>query len=405
MKDTITRAIRRNLDWFRNSGVMDPADGSWGVAERIAVTDGNSALEKMLESFPAWTMKDDHCIIEQRRSDCNFQTATLFQLAAEKLNDPDAKTIAENIFNFLYCRSGLLFTIDIGNVPAGVWQWSHIRQRPVIWFDDNSWCILLQLALYRHNEALREKFRCKERALQLAKVLVAGAERSFANLNPEDPEYCDPENVWFGNIRLPHWGALTCMALASAYEISPEAEYADFIHSYLKFVDENLSLWNVSELCYALLGASFAFKHLKEDVFKDYVLRLEKILLGRQDTVIGNFPSEHEKEAPVGIDKVDTIYTANWAFLALQCSFAITGSKECADAKQRLLGLLLRIQDKSDLPQYSGCWRGMYDLESESWGGGDCFEGGASSIYTGWTNAPISLGLIFELDNKSLLDL
>ena len=52
MKDTITRAIRRNLDWFRNSGVMDPADGSWGVAERIAVTDGNSALEKMLERQP-----------------------------------------------------------------------------------------------------------------------------------------------------------------------------------------------------------------------------------------------------------------------------------------------------------------------------------------------------------------
>ena len=25
-------AVRRNLEWFRNSGVMEPADGSWGVA-------------------------------------------------------------------------------------------------------------------------------------------------------------------------------------------------------------------------------------------------------------------------------------------------------------------------------------------------------------------------------------
>ena len=163
--------------------------------------------------------------------------------------------------------------------------------------------------------------------------------------------------------------------------------------------------WNVSELCYALLGASFAFKYLKEDIFRNYVLRLEKRLLSRQNPENGNFPSEHEREAPTGSHKVDTIYTVNWAFLALQCSYSITGSRECAEAKQKLLGLLLRIQDKSDLPQYSGCWRGMYDLVSESWGGGDCFEGGASSIYTGWTNAPISLGLIFELDNKSLLDL
>ena len=36
----------------------------------------------------------------------------------------------------------------------------------------------------------------------------------------------------------------------------------------------------------------------------------------------------------------------------------------------------------------------MYDLRAGEWGGGDLFEGGQNSIYTGWTNAPIALGLL-----------
>lgn len=36
------------------------------------------------------------------------------------------------------------------------------------------------------------------------------------------------------------------------------------------------------------------------------------------------------------------------------------------------------------------------------WGGGDLFEGGANSIYTGWTNAPIALTMLFEHTKKSM---
>ena len=52
---TIERALKRNLAWFRRSGIIDPADGRWGVAERIALTENNEALRKMCEHFPAWT--------------------------------------------------------------------------------------------------------------------------------------------------------------------------------------------------------------------------------------------------------------------------------------------------------------------------------------------------------------
>jgi len=51
-----------------------------------------------------------------------------------------------------------------------------------------------------------------------------------------------------------------------------------------------------------------------------------------------------------------------------------------------------------------GCWRGMYDMKMKKWGGGNCFEGGADSIYTGWTNAPIPWVVANSIQNTSLAE-
>ena len=69
---------------------------------------------------------------------------------------------------------------------------------------------------------------------------------------------------------------------------------------------------------------------------------------------------------------------------------------------RKLLELILRIQDTAPEKQFNGCWRGMYDLEKRQWGGGNRFEGGAGSIYSGWTNAPIASALALELLQRNL---
>jgi hypothetical protein len=46
----------------------------------------------------------------------------------------------------------------------------------------------------------------------------------------------------------------------------------------------------------------------------------------------------------------------------------------------------------------------MYDMVNGCWGGGDCHEGGANSIYTGWTNAPICSALLMEYAGRSMFD-
>jgi hypothetical protein len=45
----------------------------------------------------------------------------------------------------------------------------------------------------------------------------------------------------------------------------------------------------------------------------------------------------------------------------------------------------------------------MFDLESKAWGGGNSYEGGAGSIYTGWTNAPTAWVMAFEILKTSIL--
>ena len=114
-----------------------------------------------------------------------------------------------------------------------------------------------------------------------------------------------------------------------------------------------------------------------------------------------SIPAEHY-EAPVGSHLADTIYTVNWALMGFQILYSVNGQEKYRKAFVKLLDLMVDIQDKSPEKHVKGCWRGMYDLKAGNWGGGDCYEGGANSIYTGWTNAPIAICIAFELLGRSL---
>ena len=60
---------QRNLNWFQNSGVMRPADGFWGVAERIAVIADDKAAAEIDKKFPCQTqLQPEVAVIEHRRA-------------------------------------------------------------------------------------------------------------------------------------------------------------------------------------------------------------------------------------------------------------------------------------------------------------------------------------------------
>lgn len=387
---SLLTGLKRNLQWFAKSGIMSPNDGSWGVAERILVTEGNEAKEKVFKSFPAYLEGDGYAVIEQRRPDCNFETALLHFLASEALDDAKPARIAGNILTYLYRRSGMLNAGRSTLCPPSTWQWSHDQWgvgRP--WFDDNAWNCVIPLILARLRPELDGKFGMKSNALALADEM----EKGFSCHFPEAAQDLSDERRWSGDLKSPHWGSLAVMAFAFAYAETRDRKYAEAIGKYNSWIEENSKSFSTSEHAYAVIGCAAAAVALDDKRSLDLACAHADILLSRMDAATGQIKSEWGKEAPVGERLVDLIYTQNWALLAFMSLRAVVKERRFEDAFEKMLGLLLAIQDKSKAPQFNGCWRGMYDMDAQAWGGGDRYEGGAGSIYSGWTNAPIGIVL------------
>ncbi|MDR0931521.1 MAG: hypothetical protein LBM70_00660 [Victivallales bacterium] len=383
-------SLKATADWYCNSGIMRPIDGSWGIGERVLLTKDNSAVEKVYISFPSWTEHDSYSIIEQRRADCNLEAAFMFLLMSEYLNEEKYRTIAYNLLDYLYRRSGML--IRSGD-NAGGWGWSNLcAMAKKFWFDDNAWMCTLQLMIAAISPQWDKEFGMTDWALKLAGMIEKGFIAQFG----KEP---NPEFIWEGNLNLPHWGSLAIMALAR----TGQDKYRPTTELYHKFLLSKKDELTTSEYGYALLGACMTNRYFHDAISLQVAEAFAQKILEKSDPETGNIASEHY-EAPSGANLADTIYTLNWAVLGLQCVSRLTGKSEYVAAYEKLLGLLLKIQDKTPEAHLFGCWRGMYDMETGNWGGGDRYEGGANSIYSGWTNAPIPWAMLNALKNKSLLD-
>ena len=392
MKTTIPETTRETLNWFRHSGVMRPADGSWGVAERVACAE-EKAMQKMFDVFPAWTEYDTYCIIEQRRADCNFQTALLFLLAG------DSETCG-NILDYLYCRSGMLNRNE-NMLPFCAWNWSNISRGNSIWFDDNSWCLFCELAIAGLAPELDRKFRMSHYAMPLAAELARAFDRTMGDAD-KPGEWTDPEKIWSGRLELPHWGSLPVLALAAADCRTGKNEHRARIRRYHSYLQSALPRLTCSEYAYAALGAAMAYRSYGDETDLALLRQAAALLTAKADPVTGNLPAEHY-EAPAGAELADLIYTLNWSLLGLQA--AAPFDPVAADVKERQKHFLRSIQDTTDHPAFRGCWRGMFDCAAGCWGGGDLYEGGAGSIYTGWTNAPIAIGLLLDSRARTIVEL
>lgn len=409
-KNLLRKTLANSINWFQSSSVMTPADGSWGVGERIYVCADRELREKVFSSFNSWTDYGRWSVIESRRPDCNFETALLFLLAERIFGLETYGKIACNILDFMYFRSGLLNRGVAGHTPLGVWNWSHTRWDVRLWFDDHAWTLAIPLAMAKMRPDLDEKYELTHWASKLAPVLADAFRRTLRNSigKPLD-DMSDPENLWFGRVALPHWGSLVCFALSAAIRarLDRDGEYAALVREYHEFLmtDEADARLNASELAYAVTGAAAASASCPDPEFylKTACAYADR-LLAKSDPETGNIPAEHY-EAPQGAHLVDTIYTANWALLGFQnLLHVLPNDPQYRGAFERLLRLFAKIQDITPERPFRGCWRGMYDCHAQAWGGGESYEGGAGSIYSGWTNAPVAVVFANELLGSSLLD-
>lgn len=366
---TPKESLLNNLNWFEKSGIMTPADGSGGVAERLVVTKNNQALEKIDSMFPLHSEKDGYWIMEHRRADCCFETALLFLLAGEKLQNSRYRRIGTNILEYLFEKSGMRH--------GDYWNWYTPIDRTAYWFDDNGKVAAIEMFLGERYPELEKRFHMAESGRRLTakmrdallRVLKSDAEIKHGRW---------PDKEFAGEARQPHWGVPVCIALLMTGDV-------ETVKYYFREISGLLEKFGTSEKAYAFLGAAINCCYTGDEELHKIARKLfnELCAAATPDNIL--LPSEH-CEAPAGGALADLIYTQNWFFAAL--SLYPDGINEY----RKLRDFLISIQDDS------GCWRGMFDTQSNSWGGGNCYEGGAGSIYSGWTNTVIALAMLKNLE-------
>lgn len=396
LTEIFLNSARRSLAWFRKAPIMD-GGGRWGVGERLVLTRGNDALAKIHERFPETTSHPDgvECL-EQRRSDCNFEAALLFYLAGEWLDSPPDRQTARDLLDYLYCRSGLLNRMDNGLLYGG-WAWNNTRHDGLtLWMDDNGWVCAIQFLLARLAPELDRRYQMRHWATVLAAELRKAYERSF---QPEAAgEMNDPEHLFNGRLELPHWAVPLQCALALYWETLPAGGEADAVRTdirqYLEYILPKVKTTNSSELGYLMiLGGTLLWSGEFAAAGEELASAVTAELSRRIDAnPYGILPAEHF-EAPPGPHLADLIYTINFAFAGIALAAAKEG--RFLGIAQKLGRFLAEVQDDgAEIPTLEGCWRGMYDCQAKHYGGGNLYEGGANSIYSGWTNAPIAIGML-----------
>lgn len=399
--------VKQSIAWFERSGVMRPADGFWGIAERICIIDGNVSMDDVNQSFPCQTpLGKGAVVLEHRRPDCIVETAVLMDLAADYLARPELKTVADNLLEYLLCRSHLR-NRQASSPARDLWGWANPGNRETYWVDDNAWLVTgLLLMADRGRESLVEPAVAAARAL----LRLVGEYLE----NPERPDPAFAAAKIKGVLLNPHWLGLATMAFAHASVHDGQTDYASVVRRYHEIVlagpprglkDVGQSQrglpWPLSEYAYLALTASVAAACFGDRRMED-VARTSADLLVSHQSPQGHWSSEHY-ESPAASHLADLVYTQNWATLGLLHAGRVLGEARYVDAARRSLEFLSSIQDRCDDPRFAGCWRGMYDVRAGRWGGGDLHEGGQSSIYSGWTNAPICLAFILDATGGHLL--
>ena len=393
--DAEKSALERNINWFLNSGIMDPANGTWGVAERITLTKNNSAIDKTKEFFSAYTDYDGYAVLEHRRPDCNFETALMFLLTGDIFNDQNYYDIADNIIHYLHCRSCTRNWRDENQIRH-LWRWAAGYWWVSYYIDDNSWNGALSIMIGKQYPKLNKTYSLIENGVET----VEAVRKSIQNLLDDKEQPKDEPQVAGVNLS-PHFAALALMAFANSWKVSENPDLHATALQYIDRVQEMKKDFTSSEHGYYLIGNACCASAFGDEIFLTEAKESADCILSVMSPE-GVIPSEHN-EAPIGKNLVDTVYTQNWCTLGLHAIWKLTGDISYRDAYERSAKLLAKIQDQSPAPHLNGCWRGMYDMEHDTWGGGDLFEGGENSIYSGWTNAPISFTFAMDILNISLL--
>lgn len=447
-------AVKRGIDWYFNSGMLLNREG-WNTYKSLWHLNKNnmhttvpvidSACERpesksgdgrfgVLEGIVSKVRCDGSQPTRWwLRSDSNGESSLAFALRWKLDGNSKCKTVAKNLLDWVYIRSGL-FQRDAKKPNYGLIFWAPGNAQAL--YQDND--IKAILGCIGTSALLNTNRWDEELVMNILGNFRTTGVNGFRGWRLENPELLKNgwKHYWEGTeVRLqPHYEAWTWASylwLYSHTKWKPLLERTEKgIETMMEAYPDNWKWTNgiQQERGRMLLPLAWLIRVDDKPLYRKWLKQIANDIERSQD-VSGAIREELGRpgmgdmaaptsnadygngESPLiqenGDMVADLLYTCNFTFLGLHEAYAATGDIQYKRMEDKLAEFLIRIQIKSDdYNNLDGGWFRAFDFKSWEYRGSNSDSGwGAWTIETGWTQAWIPTVLSLRLLNKNLWDL
>lgn len=445
--DAELQAFRRGAQWYLKSGLLlnpKTEEVTRLAAAKSEVTNhrpyddqvGDGSLG-MLEGFDSGILPNGSQKVRViLRSDCISESAMALGIAGEILSDDKMASIAKNLQEYLYERSGAVHGDrgvpdhpSYGMIAWGVTNAAWMRSN---YGDDIARVILATLS----TESTTDDHRWSP---YVSRAIIS-------NLRTSGPYGFKPGNITQSDLSNHGW---KYFFKSSTVRLAPHFQsyiWACYLAAYQQTGDELLlqraktgirvmmskypDHWRWTnglqqERARMLLPLAWLVRVEDTPEHRQWLRLMAEDVIACQDQSgaireelgeldHGGYPPHRNNEsfgaheAPLihenGEPVADLLYTTNFAFLGLHEAAAATGDPFYQDAEDRLAKFLCRIQTTSQIhPELDGAWMRAFDFDRwEYWGSNGDAGWGAWSIESGWTQGWIVTVLGLRIQKTSL---
>lgn len=389
-------SVRTNVAWLRT--MLPASDGSAGVWERLRLSPDGREVDQVMYRV---------------RPDCSAEVALLFIRCAELLQDPSLRTAGEKMYDYILAMGMPEGTFPFYRlvVPDGVTTSDPGKTWGILYPNDHG--KFLELIGFLQDRVPNERFG--DVADGIARHLLEG----------------QSTNAWYGlagrEFREPCFTAWAAIGIIRLYE---RTQRIDLHESAVRAVSYLQSLqmddgrmatsyevtgkepWRPasSETAESLRVFALAHRILGIDVTDS--IAGATVFLDRLTTEAGAIRNCDATSRGAALQDdpalTDLVYTDGYALHAWLDAADATGDPSYVDRARHLASFLAGAQCEGENPRWEGAWRGSYDVDLGEWRGradqqNPIDEGGAYSVYTGWTSATISSAMLRIIERQPVV--
>lgn len=389
-KSAYERAVRRNMSWFLDSGIMPKRDGSAGVHSTLFIP---SPKDGPSEDLPGPIRTDNLAmVIDAFVKFAGVSGDSAWMDRARKLGDMLVGVQRQDLSKADYGSFPWILAAD-GKVVDG-----HI------WFHDNESRVAVGLLnLYVHSKDpgyLRAALRCLELAMDVAREDYTIGNHSVSpdmlnNMGRAAYRELANYTLYHYDIMRWHW----------AYAATGDAEFLKAASTVARLYNSNWSgwignhVWAIGPYAISLLGDSLLppaiEAHARESLKKPDLANYGTSLMRGK----GEYSLLYRNDSSINTDSeplADLLYSAPGELRRAWFAYKASGSRSAFRLYTTLADFLVRIQLEDASPHADGCWVRGFDVDLwEDFGAPYDPNYGPYHAYSGWMNSMISEGLAF----------